>query len=201
MPRVLALIAALAWPALLFAPAPWVLPGTNTWVLPSLGYGAAILLPVGVLGVVAGVLGAFGVKPWLTMSLSVALAAWPWGLVIAGSLDRQVQLARQSQQLHAVSDSCRRANTSRRMSDRRAALSSIDLPPDDWAESSACSDLVFETKAFEQTKACPRWLPDDECHCGDQTWPKSAPPCDGGVICARVPGQPYDTTGELRCSS
>lgn len=199
-PRILALCSALAWPALLFVPVPWVLPGTNTWVLPTLGYGAFILLPIGLFGFVVGALGAIGVKPWLMTALGLPLALWPWGLVLAGSLDRQVQLARQSQHSRALSEACQRARLSPRMSDRGAAVQSLARPPEDWTEQTSCLDLEFETKAFEQTGACPRWLPADACRCGAQDWPKNSPPCDGGVICQRTPGQPYDTTGELRCT-
>lgn len=203
-------ISLLAWFGLLLAPVPWILPGTPTGPLPSLGYGAGAIIIFG--GIVALLLGLALAASWsrasqaLTLTgVFVAAAAspinvWLWALIVIGTFDRTVVLARHHDEYSAMAENCRSALSLPTMAERRRAADVLPKPPDDWMFLDTCNSLAFEVGAFDRNTRCPRFLPRDSCVCGHQQWPEDRPACDrGSVICARVPGDTDESGTRFQC--
>lgn len=209
MSRILLVVTVLAWPGLIFVPAPWVLPGTAIGPLPALGYGAGWLVGLGLAtslfcafvlmassSRISDKLTSFGA---LVALATAPLNLWLWALIAVGSFDRDVQLARHRDGYQAMSDACQRAQTLPTMAERRHAVDSLPHPPDGWDLSDNCADLASEVIAFTRDGRCPRSVPQDGCRCGGQEWPKDRPDCKGGALCVRTPGAD-ESSAALECS-
>ena len=208
--RAILALSVLSWCGLLVAPVPWVLSGTPTGPLPRLDYGLGVVIVFGaVVALFAGLAlvassprGSQGsTRAGVLVSLASApVSAWLWALIVIGSFDRSVVLARHENEYQAMDEACRKAGASPTMAERRRSSETLPRPPDDWTSSTSCADLTYEVASFEADRKCPRFLPSDPCECGGQEWPADSPPCDGGaVLCARVPGDTYDSSARLQC--
>jgi hypothetical protein len=207
--RVVLAVSVVAWCALLWAPVPWILPGTSP-MFSAFGYGAGWVIPFGALVVIFSLISLAASSPRGSQGLTDAgvvtavvgapVNAWLWCIIVIGSFDPSVVLARHDDEYRAMADACLNAGTLRTMAERRQAVDVLPTPPDEWTASTTCTDLAFEVASFERDRRCPRSLPNDPCQCGPQQWPTDRPSCERGtVLCARVPGDSDESATRLQC--